>query len=213
MQTKFLGRVHYSAALELQDEVVKQIRQGQPGQIIGFESEPVITLGRRAQATDLLIDEDNLVQSGFSSLRVDRGGQATLHNPGQLVIFPVLRFAPLVPRDWVCRLSQVTKLWLEGMDCSTVWDEARPGLYSGCGKVMAMGLRFQQGISTHGLAINVHNDLAPFSWIVPCGSKGAGVDRLKTNLSLEALFASWCDSFCKLTTQPISTNLCGSVRL
>lgn len=214
MNYKYLGRLNLRDALSLQEDVYQDLRRGMGAPLVmGFETNPVISLGLRASPSDLLFNEQILKQHDFEVLRTDRGGQTTLHNPGQLVIFPVLRFAPLTPREWVRRLSVVTQNWLRNLAYPCQWDEQRPGLYSPSGKVAAFGLRFRHGISIHGLAINVHNDLEPFSWIVPCGRTGARVDRLPSALSLEQLFSLWVREFekvqatksvCKLTTTSIS---------
>lgn len=195
--------------MDLEADLAASLKNGLASEhILGFESEAVVTFGARGSAPDLLLTSEELAARGFSFLKVPRGGQATLHNPGQLIIFPVVRFAPLSPRCWVNFLANVTRSFLLDLGLETTWDSDRPGLYSTRGKVMAMGLRLTQGISTHGLSINVHNDLEPFSWIRACGQADAAVDRLKTDLPLEALFERWVLNFKReLTSMRNSPNL------
>lgn len=209
MITEFLGRIPFEEALRAEEAALAAVRAGHLSEnILGFESEPVITLGARAQDTDLVRSRDEIRAEGFEFSRVQRGGQATLHNPGQLVIFPIMRFEPLGAREWVTFLAQVTAGFLREQGLDVRWDACRPGLYSAKGKVVALGLRLRQGISTHGLAINVHNDLEPFSWIRACGTQTSEVDRLCSERPLEELFDLWIANFKReLTRVRNSTNL------
>ncbi|MBX3022347.1 MAG: lipoyl(octanoyl) transferase LipB [Bdellovibrionales bacterium] len=191
---RYLGRLPFRQALIEQERVRLVAAQGtSSGCVLGFESEPVVTLGVRAGPQDLL--QSDLAARGFALERVDRGGQATLHNPGQLVIFPVLKVRPLGAKDWVCLLVKATQVLASDLGQPLRWDPARPGLYSEQGKVVALGVRLRGGISTHGLAINIHNDLRPFSWIRACGHEGAALDHLPTKYSLPEVFARWIQAF------------------
>ena len=199
MQNRFLGRVRFKDALEIQAlEFDRALNQESGGCLLGFESDPVVTLGRRGQTSDLLRPREHWAERGFEVVEVDRGGQVTIHNPGQLVIFPVIPIAPRGPREFVCALSTVTGQVTRALGAPAQWRESTPGLYTEKGKIAAMGLRFRRGIATHGLALNVHNDLAPFSWIVPCGALGAPVDRLETKKSLAQIFELWVQAFAQL---------------
>ncbi|NJL23845.1 MAG: hypothetical protein HC902_00770 [Calothrix sp. SM1_5_4] len=98
----YLGRVSYATALSLQER--------RRGEILAFESDPVVTMGVRAGAEDLKRPESFLRAQGFDLLRVDRGGQATLHAPGQLVIFPALDVSSWgAARAWIGHLVGVTQ--------------------------------------------------------------------------------------------------------
>lgn len=209
MEHEFLGKIPFETALRHEAQLATQLKQGCGRErVLAFEPEGVVTLGARGQPRDLLLTPEELMSRGFSLLNVPRGGQATLHNPGQLIIFPVIRFAPVRPRIWVNFLAQVTQNFLADLGLETRWEDHRPGLYSARGKVMSMGLRLSQGISTHGLAINVHNELEPFSWIRACGDPAAAVDRLQTDLTLESLFERWVLNFKReLTSLRNSPNL------
>ncbi len=212
MTTQYLGRVPFEVALAEEDLVFKRVlSHREQGRLIGFEAEPVVTLGARACQADLVLSQEDLRARGFSCLRVARGGQATLHNPGQLVIFPIFRFAPLGARAWVSVLAEVTKDFLADQGTTVEWDPCRPGLYSEFGKVVSFGLRLRQGVSSHGLAVNVHNDLSAFASIRACGQEGAPMDRLKTSLSLSELFDLWALNFKRVLTRVRnSPNLGGS---
>lgn len=192
---RYLGRVPLKQALLEQSQIAKRIQtEGYPGEVLGFECDPVVTLGRRAAAAVDVLHPD-LASVGFCVEHVDRGGQATLHNPGQLVIFPVLNIRDIGAKDWICRLVKVTQNMAQEMGCPLRFDPAQPGLYSDSGKVVSLGVRLQNGISTHGLALNIHNDLNPFSWIRACGKETARVAHLPTKNTLPEVFVRWLQSY------------------
>lgn len=187
MKSQYLGRVPLTRALAQQEQIVSE----GGGLILGFEAEPVVTLGVRAGPADAV------TPPGFDVVRVDRGGQATLHNPGQLVIFPVVDTRVFGgPRDWICHLVRTTQRTAARLGHTLIYDEHAPGLYDADGaKVAALGVRLRRGISTHGIAINVRNDLTPFARIRACGRIGAAVAHLETDLSLPALLDIWVEEF------------------
>lgn len=187
--SRYLGRIPFSRALAAQDEAFQAAQSG-PGTVLGFESEPVITLGVRASEADLLASDFGT--RGFEVVRVDRGGQATLHNPGQLVIFPVLDVKQFGPRAWVCHLIHATQALASELGQPLTYSEREPGLYTDSGaKVASIGVRIRKGVSTHGIAINLRNDLQPFQWIRACGREGASVAHLQTKFSIPQVFGLW----------------------
>jgi lipoyl(octanoyl) transferase len=196
MQSHYLGKTSLLHSLRAQEEAYVAVTQGRPGVVLGFECEKTITLGRRArQEVDLAYSQDELVQNGFSLINVDRGGQATLHNPGQLVVFPVVRVRDLGARAWICALAKTTRECLAQFGQESHWDEARPGVYTDKGKIASVGVRIRNGISTHGVAINVRNSLADFNAIRVCGIKAAELDQLGGEVPLPDIFASWMEHF------------------
>lgn len=211
MKSEYLGRIPLAEAINREARIFTDIRSGTGhGVVLGFEPEPVVTMGTRAEEKDLRLSREDLCDRGFPVQAVPRGGQVTLHNPGQLIIFPVVRHGPLGAKGWVEFVARVTADWLRMLNCPVSWDGCRPGLYSKTGKVVAMGFRLRQGISTHGISINIHNDLAPFKWIRPCGQECASVDRLRTEMSLAEVFNSWFINFKgELTSVRNSQNLMG----
>lgn len=184
----FLGRITLENALARQEYAISL----RSDCILGFESDPVITLGVRSTPEDLQIC-DQIRNQGYHLLNVDRGGQATLHNPGQLVIFPVMHLPEgLGVRSWVEILAKATIQMATSLGHVLRWNESSPGLYNLSGqKVVSMGIRVKKGISTHGLAINLNNDLTPFSWIRACGQQNAPVAHLGSDASLQEVFELW----------------------
>jgi lipoyl(octanoyl) transferase len=158
----------------------------------GLEHPPVITLGRRARMQDELPET-------FDDIPVvvtDRGGLATLHSPGQLVIYPLISIARRQwgPRDYVCQLLKITKQCLQEMGIDGQVDEAQSGLFVGSNKICFVGLRVSSGRVYHGLSLNVSNDLMLFDRIRSCGLQRRPMTSLRAlgvNASPEEVYRRW----------------------
>lgn len=187
----YYGILPYEQALIQQESSYQRVlTQDSIGHIIGCEHPGVFTAGRRLHNQVLPADLP------FPVYKIERGGELALHNPGQLVIYPIVNFKKmgLSTRGWVDFLQTVTQQSLANLNLITQKGEAA-GLWSAQGKVMFMGLRIKGDISLHGLAINVHNDLSYYKSFVSCGTSQAKVDQLKTTLSLEQIFQVWVNQF------------------
>jgi len=129
------------------------------------EHPPVYTLGQAGRAEHIHNTADIPV------IKCDRGGQVTYHGPGQVVVYTLvnLRRAGFGVRDMVVRLenSVIAALHEFGVEASSRRDA--PGVYVDNAKIAALGLRVRKGSTYHGLAMNIDNDLTPFSGIDPCG--------------------------------------------
>jgi len=141
------------------------------------EHDPVYTLGLAGRREHLLRD------NGIPVLALDRGGQATYHGPGQLVVYLLfdLRRAGFGVRDMVRRIEGAVVEWLDSLGIAAYGKPSAPGVYVRThaeAKIAALGLRVRQGCTYHGLAINVAMDLAPFADIDPCGYPGLAVTQL-----------------------------------
>ena len=110
----------------------------------------------------------------------DRGGQVTYHGPGQLIAYVLLdlKRLGLGPRELVRRLEAAILETLAGYGIQAQRRAGAPGVYVDDAKVAALGLRLRNGISYHGLALNVALDLEPFARINPCGYAGLAVTSL-----------------------------------
>ena len=135
---------------------------------------PVFTLGRSGKP------EHVLAAGKIAVVHSDRGGQVTYHGPGQLVVYVLLDTHRLGigPRELVRRLEQAVLDVLAEFDISAERRAGAPGVYVGDAKIAALGLRLRNGMSYHGLALNVDMDLEPFLRINPCGYAGLRVTRL-----------------------------------
>jgi lipoyl(octanoyl) transferase len=136
-----------------------------------LEHPPIYTRGRRSEPGELPFGEDWYAEQGIELRDVDRGGRVTYHGPGQLVGYPILDTA-IVSRDvprLVGILEEVLISTLAEEGVAAQRDPAGRGVWTGDSKIGSIGLHVAQGITTHGFAVNVDCDLAPFGWIKPCG--------------------------------------------
>ena len=122
-----------------------------------------------AEPGDLPMGDDWYRAQGIEVCETDRGGRVTYHGPGQLVAYPIMAVERVA--DFVHTMEQaiVAALADEGL-VAEPRETPFTGVWAGEGKKIAsIGVRVRDGVSTHGLAVNVDNDLQPFEWIVPCG--------------------------------------------
>ncbi len=167
-----LGQVEYAAGVALQERIRSRVQSRElPDVMLLLEHPPVYTLGRRSQPGDLPMGEDWCRAQGIDVVKTPRGGKLTYHGPGQLVGYPIMRvddvlvFLRTMERAIVAALGEAgvtaRSREAEGRDYTGVWVEDR--------KVASIGVHLSRGVSAHGFAVNVSNDLAPFSWVVACG--------------------------------------------
>ncbi len=168
MELKWLGRMGYEAALTEQHAAREAVSAGADDLCLLLEHDPVVTLGRRGG----LFDGPALARLETPVITTDRGGYATWHGPGQLVVYPIidtgrarLPIKPLVAALGDVMIGIAGALGLTGV----AFDPERPGVYVGGKKLGSIGLHLTRGVTTHGLAINICNDLEGFRAIVPCG--------------------------------------------
>ena len=196
MQVTDLGRMPYAQALQVQRATHTQVAAGTaPATLLLVEHDPVITVGRRAAlrgqvARDLRVDRARLTQLGIDLQTTDRGGEATYHGPGQVVVYPIVRLDELrlAPGGYVHRLELAVIDALAGFG---VRGRREPGIIGiwvelpGAGatqplaKICALGVRIKRNTTMHGLALNVTTDLDHFQTIVPCGLAQRQVTSLR----------------------------------
>jgi len=202
METTWFAPASYSFGLEWMESHIPRVKN-HPHLIVigGFEFEPVVTLGRKVHPEQFPVP-DRLKH--FELLATNRGGEATIHQPGQLVIYPIFHMSAwgFDVRSWTCLLLRTGQMTLKelGLETEVHVDNAnkKVGLYSKKGKVVFIGLRVSQGVSSHGVAINIHNDLSVYDDFISCGTKNAPVDKPHTSLTLEQVYQIWLRHFCKL---------------
>lgn len=139
------------------------------------EHPSVLTLGRNAR-------EEHVLQAGsVPMVRIDRGGQVTLHAPGQLVLYTLLdlRRHGLGVRRLVSLLEEVVIRVVAMLGIEAMARADAPGVYVGDAKLAAIGLRIRDGCSMHGMAINTRNRLDGFGRINPCGYAGLATTSLE----------------------------------
>ena len=170
-----------------------------PDVLLLLEHPPVYTRGRRSDDAELPMAREWYEMQGIEVCDTDRGGRVTYHGPGQLVAYPIVSLRPYGDdvHEYVRRLEQVAigALGAHGVRVTTiegltgVWTEGEPpGSAAGpaeARKIGSIGVHVSRGVTTHGLAVNVDNDLQPFEWIVPCGIEGCRVTSLSRELGAE----------------------------
>src|SRR5919108_240078 len=175
-----LGRVPYREAWDLQRSVAAAVSQGAvPDTVLLLEHPPVITLGRRTEEGELHIPEGADVEI----VETDRGGKSTYHGPGQLVCYPILdltRHGQDVKR--YCRdLEEALIRTLSPLGVETTRIEGLTGIWlqSPPRKIASIGIHISRWVTTHGYALNVDLDPAPFTdWITACGLEDAAFTTL-----------------------------------
>ena len=209
-QSIWKGRITYLESLKLQEELKILCRKGACGFVLGFECFPTITLGLRGGEGDLLLDKKSYAEKNISIVRVKRGGQATLHSPGQLVIYPVvdMKRAKMRVKDFILFVEDVTRKLCGSLSIAVKKEEGGPaGLFTKKGKLAFFGIHVSEGISQHGLALNVKNDLRLFSMIKSCGEAGRPHDKLShyaPGFNLKKVFDLWFQEFLKLREERFS---------
>src|SRR5213596_3643778 len=179
-----LGTVPYPDALELQLRLRDARQAGQiPDTLLLLEHPPVYTRGRRTEPHDLPMGEDWYLSQGIEIHDADRGGRVTYHGPGQLVGYPIMRIEHVV--DFVHTMEQavIAALADEGIEARV--REGLTGIWAGDAKIGSIGVHVNRGVTTHGFAVNVDNDLQPFEWIVPCGIESCQMTSLALELGAE----------------------------
>ncbi len=180
------GLFPYADALAYQRHVRNELIQGGAERLIFLEHPPTVTWGRRTHDDEVLNGEINLQNLDCPSVRkvrlqsgemevtfvpVERGGQATYHAPGQLVVYPIVH---LPRRGWSVRdyLQRLQKIVIEvlshlGLNSRCGDDEA--GIWIEDRKIASFGIHLRRGVTMHGLAINLDVDMDGFGLIRPCG--------------------------------------------
>ena len=184
-----LGSVPYREALAIQERVRAGRRAGElPDTLLLLEHPPVYTRGRRSEPGELALGEDFYRAKGIEVLDTDRGGRVTYHGPGQLVGYPIMQLADLDGFLRTMEAAIIGALAAEGVTARSRHAEGidYTGVWVGERKIASIGLHVSHGIATHGFAVNVDNDLQPFSWVVACGLPDVGMTSLARELGAEA---------------------------
>jgi lipoyl(octanoyl) transferase len=167
------GLVPYPEAFDLQKRLERARQAGRiPDVLLLLEHQPVYTRGRRTDSAELPMGEQWYRAQGIDVVDTDRGGRVTYHGPGQLVGYPIMSLKPY--RDDIHQ-------YIRRMEAAIIASLADVGIEAGPiegltgvwtrepRKIASIGVHVSRGVTTHGFAINVNNDLQPFEWIVPCG--------------------------------------------
>lgn len=192
------GLADYREVLHKQQELHEKRRRGEiPNTVLIVEHPPVITLGARQNANKLLVSQKELTARQIDVVDIRRGGGATAHNPGQLVFYPILHLQELGlgVSEYIRELEAIGIELLQQLGVHAHRRQGFPGLWIftnsslGTGdssaeqratsherratrKIASIGVRVSKGVTYHGMAINIQNDLSIFDLLVPCGLAG-----------------------------------------
>jgi lipoyl(octanoyl) transferase len=175
------GLMGYREALSLQQDLVEQRQKDQIcNTVLILEHPPVVTLGVRKDLNELLFSEEILKQRGIELVKVRRGGGCTAHNPGQVVLYPIIKLPSLGfgVNDYIRELETVGIELLEQLGVTAERRAGLPGLWTGRKKIGSIGVRVRRQVTYHGMAINIKNDLSIFETIVPCGLKSVQITNV-----------------------------------
>lgn len=180
-----LGQRGYGETLELMRGLCRRRAAGESSEdrLLLVEHDPVVTLGRATQPSSMPFPTEFLEARGLELFAVERGGDVTLHAPGQLVGYPILDLTGW-KRDlhWYLRqLEEVLIRALAGLGIPAERNPGKTGVWTGGKKIASIGIHVKQWVTMHGFALNVTTDLALFDLIVPCGIP----DVIMTSVSRE----------------------------
>jgi lipoyl(octanoyl) transferase len=201
IEAHWLGRVRYGEAHALQERLVEARVKGEIGDtLLLLEHPAVITLGRGAQAANVLASEEVRGALGVEYFETGRGGDVTYHAPGQLVAYPIFDLKPdrCDVRRYVRDLAKVMVglaadhgiaagminddpkligVWVD-REAPHLWPDAPDPDSHNFAKIGAIGVRLSRWVTMHGFAFNASTDLRGFQLIVPCGISALGVTSL-----------------------------------
>jgi len=210
LQVVRLGLVPYEEGVRVQAELARRRLAGEISDVVlMLEHPPVYTKGRRSTAEELPMGEDWYRMQGIEVVRTDRGGQVTYHGPGQLVAYPIMSLRDLAKPDDVheyVRLMEraiIAAIGDYGIEAGLidgltgVWVGSEPPPAGDARKIGSIGIHIHKGITTHGLAVNVANDLQPFEWVVPCGIEACRMTSLTRELGSEQSVAGFADALAR----------------
>ncbi len=201
LEVQWFGKRPYNESCRIQHSGLQEIRYGATPKVMGFEYPTTITQGIRSQGfLDILKPRDFWESQKIPIVSTGRGGQTTLHSPGQLVIYPLLPLSSwrLGVKDYVHLLLKATSQWLLHQGVWACERKNHTGLFTERGKIAFVGIAVRYGVSQHGLSINVANDLRLFSMIKSCGIRHMDLDAIypyPQKVELAPFFQSWCPYF------------------
>jgi lipoyl(octanoyl) transferase len=218
------GIVPYEEAREAQLRLQGARQRGEVSDVLLLlEHPPVYTRGRRSTPDELPMGAEWYERQGIEVRDTDRGGRVTYHGPGQLVAYPIVSLRPYGDdvHEYVRRLERVmiealaghgvaagpieglTGVWVGGESQAPgrwagntpIWRESGPSTsIQERRKIGSIGVHVSRGVTTHGLAVNVDNDLQPFEWIVPCGIEGVAMTSLARELGAPRGLGAFADT-------------------
>lgn len=175
------GNQDYGETLSLQERLHARRKSGAiPDTLLLLEHSPVYTLGRSAEASNMLMTDEELRAAGIAKFETRRGGDVTYHGPGQLVGYPIVHLAEkgLKVLEFVEGIEATLLRAAAAFGVAAARDPRNRGIWIGDDKLAALGIMVSRQVTMHGFALNVNTDLGQYRGIVACGLQGAGVTSL-----------------------------------
>ncbi|MBN2568820.1 MAG: lipoyl(octanoyl) transferase LipB [Deltaproteobacteria bacterium] len=184
-----LGLTNYREALALQQRLAERRQRGDISDVLLLtEHTPVVTIGRFVKSDELekeiCVPRERILEQGISVVPCDRGGRLTYHGPGQLVAYPIIHLQEkgLGVKQYVWMLEESIIKTVGHFGINGQRRSGLNGVWIGEKKIAAIGLHVSEGVSRHGIALNVDVDLYPYGLIIPCGITNLGVTSITDTL-------------------------------
>ena len=165
------GLINYAEGYERQKNCVQSVIAGAADHLILCEHPAVLTLGRMTNPESLLFDRRDIEERGVMITSVDRGGDVTLHAPGQLIVYPIFNLNNYGKnlKIYMEMLEEVAVDLLRNFGILAISISGQRGVFVGPDKIISIGVGVRKWVTYHGLGINVNTDLSLFNLIKPCG--------------------------------------------
>lgn len=209
---EYLNRIRYKEALLIQEEAYNNIKNSDKpidGFMFLLEHFPVITNGRFGDENNYVLPINQIEKLGVEVHKSDRGGDLTYHGPGQLICYPIinLRAFNLGVKAYINSLEQVLINLLTEFDIDSSRRDSYPGVWTNGQKIASIGVSVKNGITMHGLALNVSTDLESFSMIVPCGISDVVVTSMEKVLDEKVVMQDVVSRFLRNFCNVFNTSL------
>ncbi len=183
---RHLGSVAYEQTEHMQKDLQRQRMSDEIEDTVLFLEHPaVITLGTRGSKNVVLLPTETQKKHNVPVLITDRGGQVTLHAPGQLVGYFIFKLSPQLGslRRFLANMEQSLLLLLERLGLHAKKSQSNVGIWIEQRKIASIGVCVNNRVTRHGFALNINNDLSQFGWIVPCGLSNLQVTSVAQELA------------------------------
>ena len=196
LAVRYMGMLAYEKSEALQKELHdKRVAEQIPDTLLLLEHPPVITLGTRGSYNDILADTDTLATHHVHIAKTSRGGQVTLHTPGQLVGYFICNLyrKQRAIRSFIHTIEDILIETMNAFDICAHHGTTDRGVWVCDKKIASIGISVSHGVTQHGFAINVFNDIRSFSWIVPCGMRNASITTMRAETDKALSMTAICD--------------------
>lgn len=166
-----IGLINYEDAYSYQKNVLNNVMRGGRDALMFCQHPATITCGRMTNMDNLYADKSMLEKYNIQVHKIDRGGDITLHSPGQLVIYPIVNLANIRKdiKFFIRNLEQIIVKLLNSYGLGAGVVDGKTGVWINNDKISSIGIGVKKWITYHGISLNINNDLSLFSLINPCG--------------------------------------------